>query len=163
MSRIGLTLSAAVLVVALGGPALAKTEKDFVADAIKGDSSEIVLGQLALSKNNNPGVKAFAQTLVDDHTKAKAQASTVAEKLGLAPPSAVTPEAEQELKKLEKLSGDAFDKEFVRYMVNDHEKDIANFRKEAQSGSGPAQNLAGETLPTLEKHLQMAKALETAK
>lgn len=163
MSRLGLTLSAAVLVATLGAPAFAKTEKDFVADAIKGDTSEIVLGQLALSKSSNPGVKAFAQTLINDHTKAKAQAKTVAEKLGLAPPSAVMPEAEQELKKLEKLNGDAFDKEFVRYMVKDHEKDIASFRKESQSGSGPAQNLAGETLPTLEKHLQMAKALESGK
>ncbi len=163
MSHIGFTLSAAALFAALGGPALAKTEKDFLAGAIKGDSSEIVLGQLALSKSNNPGVKAFAQTLVDDHTKAKAQASTVAEEMNLVPPSAVMPEAEQELKMLEKLDGGAFDKEFVRYMVNDHEKDVTNLRKESQSGSGPAQNLASETLPTLEKHLQMAKALETGK
>ena len=65
------------------------------------------------------------------------------------------------MKKLQKLSGQAFDHEFVRYMVQDHEKDIAEFRQESQNGPTPAKDLAAQTLPTLEKHLQMAKALKS--
>ena len=160
MFRIAMALPAFAVAAALSGPALAKTEKGFVADAIKGDTSEIVLGQLALSKSGSSDVKAFAQTLVADHTQGKAQASAVAEKLGLAPPTGVSPEAQQELDKLQKLSGKPFDEEFVRYMVGDHEKDVAEFRQESQSGRGPAQDLAAQSLPTLEKHLQIAKSLQ---
>jgi putative membrane protein len=52
-----------------------------------------------------------------------------------------------------------FDKEFTRVMVEDHQKDIAEFKNEAANGHGPVQQLAAETLPTLEKHLQIAKSL----
>ena len=148
-----------IAIAAFSRPAFAETDKSFVSDAIKGDASEIVLGQLALSKAGD-GVKSFAQTLVDDHTRAKAQASSVAEKLGVTPPDGVAPEAEQELTKLQRLSGVAFDQEFVRYMVDDHEKDIAKFRDEAANGGGDARQLASASLPVLEKHLQMATALQ---
>jgi len=163
MARFTLAVSALALIALPIGAAMAESDKGFVADAIKGDSSEIVLGQVALSKSADPGVKTFAQTLIDDHTKAKAQAAAVAGTLGVTPPSGVKPDAEQELTRLRTLSGAAFDREFVRYMVDDHEKDIAEFRQQASSGAGPTKDLAAQTLPTLEKHLQMAKSLETGK
>ena len=65
--------------------------------------------------------------------------------------------------KLKGLSGRDFDKEFARVMVEDHQKDIAEFKKEADGGHGAVQQLAAQTLPTLEKHLQMAKSLSSAK
>ena len=163
MSRTLFMLSAFVFATALSGSALAKPEKDFVADAIRGDSAEILLGQLALDKSSDSGVKSFAQTLIDDHSKAKIQAATLADKLRLEPPADIPAEARQEMAKLQGLSGQAFDKEFVRYMVDDHEKDIAEFREESANGVGPAQKLAAQSLPTLEKHLQMAKSLEAGK
>ena len=48
--------------------------------AIKGDSSEVTIGQLAITKGASDPVKAFGQTLIDDHSKAKAEASAVAAK-----------------------------------------------------------------------------------
>jgi predicted outer membrane protein len=43
-------------------------------------------------------------------------------------------------------------------MVQDHEKDVAAFRKEAQSGQNPAvKGFAQAYLPVLEQHLQMAR------
>jgi putative membrane protein len=43
-------------------------------------------------------------------------------------------------------------------MVEDHEKDIAKYRKEAKSGSGIA-DFAKQTVPVLQKHLQAAEDL----
>jgi putative membrane protein len=57
------------------------------------------------------------------------------------------------------LSGNAFDKEFVRYMVKDHTKDIAMFQNEAKNGAGEASELAQKTVPVLQKHLETAQAL----
>ena len=43
-------------------------------------------------------------------------------------------------------------------MVQDHKKDIAEFQKEANSGSDPdIKNFASQTLPTLQHHLQLAQ------
>jgi putative membrane protein len=105
----------------------------------------------------------FVKTLIDDHSKGKAEASSVAEKLGIAPLDGVAPEAEQELAKLQRLSGVSFDQEFARYMVEDHEKDIPKYREEAAHGGADAKRLAEKTLPVLEKHLQMANALQAGK
>jgi putative membrane protein len=143
--------------------AFAKTEKEFISDAIKGDNSEIAMGHLAISKSASDPVKAFGQTLIDDHSKAKTDASAVAETIGVSPPQEMSPEAQRDMANLQKLSGREFDREFARVMVEDHQRDIAEFKNEAAGSHGPVQQLAAQTLPTLEKHLQMAKSLSAEK
>lgn len=45
-------------------------------------------------------------------------------------------------------------------MVEDHEKDIAEFSEEASTGKDPAvKSFAARTLPTLKMHLQMAQSI----
>jgi putative membrane protein len=61
--------------------------------------------------------------------------------------------------RLSKLHGAAFDKAYMRDMVADHKKDIADFQKEANSGQDPdVKNWASTTLPTLQQHLQLAQS-----
>ncbi len=163
MSRLGSLSLAVALLAGASSLALAKTEKEFLNDAIKGDNSELAMGQLAVSKGATDPVTTFGQTLIDDHSKAKTQASAVATKMGVSLPSGMSADAQQRLTKLQQLSGPDFDKAFARDMVQDHEKDIAEFKKEAGSGQGPVQQLAAQTLPTLEKHLRMAKSLRAEK
>ncbi len=131
----------------------------FLTDAIKGDNSEIQLGQLAQTKAASKGVKDFGQTLVTDHGKAKDQASTLAQQANMTVPTEMKPEAKSELQKLQGMSGAAFDKEFVSYMVQDHKKDIAKFQQEA-NGSAPVADMAKQQLPTLKKHLDIAQGLQ---
>lgn len=69
------------------------------------------------------------------------------------------PKARQERTKLEKMHGVAFDQEFARYMVSDHQKDIAKFDAEAKTGDGPVAQLASQQSPTLRKHLGIAQRL----
>jgi putative membrane protein len=62
--------------------------------------------------------------------------------------------------KLNVLSGDSFDKSFVKTMIKDHEQAIAEFRKEAASGQDPdAKAFAKDTLPTLRSHLKKIQAV----
>ena len=152
--------AAGVMALAVGATALAAGPSDFMKKAIQGDNSEIMLGQLAQKKAMNAGVKDFGQTLVADHTQAKQDAVKLAATVGVTPPSTPMPEAKAEYKKLQGMSGAAFDKEFVGYMVTDHKKDIADFTKEANSGSGAVPDMARKTLPTLKKHLAMAQKLQ---
>ena len=134
--------------------------KSFLTDAIKGDASEIKLGQLAEKNGGSSGVKDFGKTLVTDHTKAEQQAKATAEQVGVNAPAEPTNSAQQEYDKLAKMKGADFDKEFVSHMVKDHKKDIANFQKQADAKNGPVSQLAQQQLPTLQKHLQIAQSLQ---
>ena len=59
---------------------------------------------------------------------------------------------------LSKLKGAEFDRAYARTMVRDHEKDVAEFKKEADSGADSSvKNFAAKTLPALEEHLKMAR------
>jgi putative membrane protein len=140
--------------------AQAKSDSEFITDAIKGDNSEVMLGKIAEQRGTSKAVKSFGRTLVKDHGKAKREASVVARKLGVDVPNEVSDEAAQEQKKLEGLSGSAFDKEFANYMVSDHQKDVSEFEEQAKAGPGDVSKLAKKTLPTLRKHLKAARSLE---
>jgi putative membrane protein len=133
--------------------------RHFLTDAIRGDNSEMMLGQMAAERGASPALRAFGQTLHDDHAQARQEAVRLAANFGISDTQAPMPEAVKERRKLERLHGRAFDREFAHYMVGDHRKDIAEFRKAARQG-GPTAELAQRTLPTLQKHLAMAQRLD---
>ncbi|MCJ9750756.1 DUF4142 domain-containing protein [Neorhizobium sp. BETTINA12A] len=139
--------------------AMAKSDKEFLSDAIKTDNSEIRLGDLATKKGGSDGVRSFAQTLIDDHRRAKDDATALATDLDVKITGIVTTEAQNEIEKLQSLSGPEFDKEFVNYIVSTHEKDISEFREKAGEGGRPVPELAKKMLPTLQQHLQLAHSL----
>ncbi|MBP2278334.1 DUF4142 domain-containing protein [Sphingomonas sp. PL20] len=131
----------------------------FLAKAIQGDNSEMTLGAIAASKGGS-AVADYGRALVADHTKARSKATAIAAHYGLTPPSDLLPEASKERTKLQGLSGAAFDKEFVSYMIDDHKGDISDFTKEAKSDApSDVKALARDALPDLQKHLDMAKRL----
>jgi len=150
--------AAALLLMAGAASAQPHEDRHFLQDALRGDNSEMMLGQLAAERAMSPRVRDYGRTLHDDHAKARDEALRVAGQFGVRDTNDVMPEARREAQKLRHLRGRAFDREFVRYMVQDHRKDIADFRKEARE-RGPVGQLAAQTLPDLQKHLAMARDL----
>jgi putative membrane protein len=132
----------------------------FVTDAMKGDNSEVALGNLAQQKGSSSGVKDLGKMLATDHGAHKQVVADLAQKANVPVTDDLKDEAKAEQKKLEGLSGAAFDKEFVRATVEDHKNDIAKYEQEAKSGDAQTAAMAKTTLPTLKKHLQTAQALE---
>jgi putative membrane protein len=119
------------------------------------------VAQLAAERATNPDVKQFAEKLVTDHTKANAELTSLA--------SAKNVKVDQDndkdhaYKKLEKKSGNDFDREFVEEMVDDHEKDIKMFEKAASDAKdAEVRNFASKTLPTLREHLQIVEGLRSS-
>ena len=54
-----------------------------------------------------------------------------------------------------------FDQAWLGMMVNDHQKDIAAFQRQAQQGAdADLKNFAKKTLPVLQKHLKMVQAAQ---
>jgi putative membrane protein len=139
--------------------ASAAPARQFLEDAIKGDNSEATLGRLIAARGASAQVRRFGNTLMHDHSAARVQASADARSIGMRPPRAMMPEARSEMRRLERLHGRAFDLEVRRYMINDHVNDIANFSAQARSGNRPTAELARAQLPTLRKHLRIARSI----
>jgi putative membrane protein len=148
----------AAYALASGAAAQGDGELHFLADALKGDNSEMMLGQMAGERGSSPALRDYGRTLHDDHAKARERVAPIAQQAGVSITDEPMPEAAQERRKLERLHGQAFDREFARYMVKDHRQDISEFEKQARK-RGPAADLARQTLPTLRKHLAMAQRL----
>ena len=140
-------------------------DKKFVKEAAAGGLAEVEMGKLAVQKSSDDAVKQFGQKMIDDHTKANEQLKEIASKQGITIPESLDSKQQSKVDKLSKLSGPAFDKAYVKDAVKDHEKDVREFKNEAQNGSDPnIKQFASSTLPTLEQHLDMAKTLrKTAK
>jgi predicted outer membrane protein len=61
--------------------------------------------------------------------------------------------------RLAKLSGEKFDREYMKTMIDDHKSEVDKFKKEAESAKDPdVKQFASKTLPTLEKHLELAQS-----
>lgn len=145
------------------GPAM--SDQKFVDFAAQTDMVEANLGQLADSAASSQQVKDYAQTLVTDHTSDFHQLYGIANQANLTMPSAIdTANNKMMIDPFQKLKGAAFDKKYVHDMIAGHTKAIAIYKKEAADATNPAlKDYAAQTLPTLQKHLDGAKALENAK
>lgn len=138
----------------------ADSTQDFVAAAIQGNNSEIMLGELAQKKASSPAVKQYGQMLVSEHSKARDGMEMLAASMNVKRSVDATPEGKQEYDKLMKLSGDAFDKEFIDAMIKDHEKDVAEFEKQAKANHAASME-AQHQLPALRVHLEAAKSIRS--
>ena len=156
MIRKSLFAAAAIM---LSTSALAAPPAKFLGDAIKGDNSEMRLGRLIAARGSSPAVRSYGRTLERDHGAARSQAVAVARRMHVPAPTAMMPEARSEYYKLERMHGHAFDREVRRYMIHDHQKDIADFRDQARRGDRRTAALARQQLPTLRKHLRIAEGL----
>jgi len=139
---------------------LAPADKQFIKKAAQGGLAEVQLGQLATEKADSPDVKQFGQKMVDDHSKANDQLKQVASNKGVTVPDKLTAKDAATKARLEKLSGKAFDRAYMRDMVMDHTKDVSEFRTEAKTAKDPdVKSFASQTLPTLQDHLKQAKSI----
>ena len=131
------------------------SDRKFMDKAAQGGMAEVELGQLAEQNAQNPDVKAFAQRMVTDHSKANDQLKQLAAQQGVSLPTSLDAKDQATKARLEKLHGDAFDKAYMHDMVMDHKKDVAEFKREASAAKTPAlRDWARQTEPTLESHLR---------
>ena len=133
-------------------------DKEFVSKAGMAGLAEVQMGNLALQKASSADVKAFAQRMVADHSKANAELAQFATTKGLALPTELEGDPEKAMEHLTSLSGADFDKAYMDHMVADHEKAVADFEKASTSATdADLKAWAGKTLPTLKEHFQLAK------
>jgi putative membrane protein len=147
-----------------GDGKLSGNDRHFVTTAAEDGQAEVELGKIAQQNAASADVKQFGQRMVDDHTKAGQELEGIATKLGMSPPKSPGSKQQGDIKKFSKLTGEKFDREYADHMVKDHEKAVSLFEKQAKSGdSAELKEFASKTLPTLQEHLKMARALTSKK
>jgi putative membrane protein len=138
-------------------------DRSFVKKALEGSMAEVQTGQMIVSKTDNDQVKQFAQRMVDDHTKLIDQAKPVAQQLGVQVPSGPDKKSQQMMNKLQGMSGDQLNKAYMKDMVKDHEKDLKEFKTEAQNAKDPqVKQLAEQGQQVIQSHLDEAKKVAEA-
>jgi putative membrane protein len=139
---------------------VAASDQAFAKEAAIGGLAEVDLGKLAASKASSSDVKQFGQRMVDDHGKANDELKSWASQKNVTLPTELDAKHKSEHARLEKLSGEAFDHAYMTSMVQDHNKDVAAFQRESQSGKdADLKAWAAKTLPTLQDHQKSAKEI----
>jgi putative membrane protein len=128
---------------------LSANDKTFVMNAAKGGMMEIEWGKLAAQNAQNADVKKFGNRMVTDHGKANNELMALGKEEGVALPAAKSPGKWKS------------DKDYIGMMVKDHEKDLAEFQKEAKEGTdADLKKFADKTSKIVQKHLEMAKEIQ---
>src|SRR5207249_7524409 len=128
------------------GSSLSEKDKTFMKKAAKGGMMEVAMGQVAEQKAQSDDVKSFGKRMATDHSKANDELKSIASKKGVQLPS-------------KEHSGKWIsDMAYMDMMVKDHEKDLAEFKEEASSGSDPdVKKFADDTAKMVQEHLDLAK------
>ena len=138
--------------------AVSAADRAFVKEAAIGGMAEVDFGNLAKEKASNADVKQFGDRMVTDHGKANDELKQWAQQKNVTLPTELDAKHKATHDRLSKLSGDTFDKAYMREMVSDHQKDVAAFKKQASAAhDSDLKAWASKTLPTLEEHLKMAQ------
>jgi putative membrane protein len=149
------TLFALMLSLPMVALAASNPDGSFYKNAAEGGIAEVDAGRLAQDKANSQQVKDFGAMMVKDHSAAneKLQALAASKNITLPTTPSVTQAANKA--KLDVLSGDTFDKSYVKGQISAHRQTIALFRKEISSGQdSDAKAFATATLPTIKAHLK---------
>jgi putative membrane protein len=156
--------SLAIIAIFTASPAFAagKPSQTFLKKAIEGNYAEVQMGKLAQQNGQSPDVKKYGQMLSDDHSAANQKAMDTAKSLGVTPPDGPSAKQKADYAKMSKMTGARFDREFATHMVADHQKDIAEYKKEAKQ-SDAAGKYAKDEIDVLQKHLDAAKSLRNTR
>lgn len=137
----------------------------FVTLASLTDRFEIEAGQLALERAKDTAVRQFAQSMIDEHTKAGAKLKAALAAAGMQPSqdssrAGLDTSRRETLEALRQEQGAAFDKAYMAAQLEEHREALDLYGDYAQTGAIPSlKTMAEEALPMIERHLQQAEQL----
>ena len=160
---------AAVLALSLPLAALAQSPSDpqIAGIVVTANQIDVDAGKLAKSKSKNKEVQQFAQQMITDHTAVNKQAGALVKKLGVKPADSDSSKslkqgARENMAKLKKLKGAAFDKAYVDHEVAYHDAVLGAIDKVLIPNAQNAElkGLIEKVRPAIAAHLDHARHLQ---
>jgi putative membrane protein len=144
--------------------AFAQSPAEFINDASAKGMADIEASRLAHQKSESKEVKDYTIVVINDRTTANQHLAKIAKQLDL--PVAPREEVVDKAKALmpEVMEGASFDEAYAASQVKTTQEAIDQLQQTAQTTDVPEiKAFAEETLPKLQNHLQMAKALQASR
>jgi putative membrane protein len=152
-----------ILCLALAAPLAALADSPdamFYKNAAEAGIAEVDLGTLAQAKGNTQQVKDFGAMMVKDHSAANDKLKSLAATKDITLPGSASLGATASKAKLDVLSGETFDKSYIKNQLKAHRLAVALFKKESSMGQDTdAKAFAAATLPTLRGHLKQITSI----
>lgn len=142
---------------------LAKQDREAIRTLAEVNMAEVKAGEMAKDKAESEKVKKFAEHMVEDHGKALERVKDVADAKDVEVPDEPSRKHQAAAKKLEKLDGAEFDRQYMAQMVKDHEEALKQARRAAKEAKDPEVKAAAEQqAKSIQQHLDQAKSLHAS-
>jgi putative membrane protein len=167
MNRFIQCMSVALIMTAgpmlVSGADSGNADESFFKSAAEGGLAEVSAGKLAENKGTTPALKDFGGMMVKDHSTANNKLWKLASDKNVTLPKTPTFEQVALADHLKLLSGESFDKAYIKSQVDAHRDTVALFKKEIASGRDPqAKQFAAATLPVVQEHLDRILKMASA-
>jgi putative membrane protein len=149
---------ALVLAVAGSSQAPAQSQAEFLNDVIQINLGMIAIGELAGARSQDARVRALGREMAEHYSRANNLAAAIAISVGSPRPAEPRADGRETYGRLTELSGQAFDRSFLDYVIGAHEAMLQSYKAWA-ADTGPVGNFAKSMAPEIEEHLKTAEAL----
>ncbi|NGZ82863.1 DUF4142 domain-containing protein [Duganella aceris] len=160
----GIALALALLgATAAHAQGLSRGDQKILRALAQANMAEVAAGHIALKRSTTQDVKAFAQQMVDDHTKGLQAVQEVAQSKNFTLPTEPDAKHKKMAARLDKLSGAAFDKVYLANAgVSDHKAAYQQVVEAQKKAADPdVKALAAKLQPTIDHHLQKVQVMVT--
>jgi putative membrane protein len=137
-------------------------DQKYLVRAVECAIAEVKLAETALETTKNPEVKKLAQTLEDNHTVCLKKLMAEATKLKIGVVEGLSKDHREATIRLAKLDGNEFDREYVRGVIERHEKLVQCCDGQIKDGkSDGITTMCKEDLVVIKQHLEAARKVKT--
>lgn len=142
-------------------PATPSAAPDYVAMAGSSDLYEIESSRLALARATTPGVKQFAQMMIDHHMMTTQQVTAAARSAGMSPPPpTLLPPQRAMLDALQPVQGQNFEREYLDQQRNAHRMALELHQNYARNGDvAQLREAASKAVPVVQRHIQQLQTM----
>jgi putative membrane protein len=135
-------------------------DSQFLADATTSGNAAVQLSKLAVEQADDAKVKAFAQKQIKERTALNDKIVDAGRGLKFGVDLVLEKEWQTTYDQLSKLQGADFDREYLKLIIDCHDKAVTLFEREAKTGTNAdLKKVASDSLPKIKEHLKQARAL----
>lgn len=117
-------------------------------------------GRLATLLGTTQAIRDYGALMVKDQDMLLDKLQKLAASKNITLPNAISDKKSKYLTKLSKLTGEKFDRTFLKMITIDHKRDVKKFKKALKFEDAATRKFAAENLSMIEGHLAQAKALK---
>ena len=162
-------LALVFVVPPLGADAQSLSDPEIAHVAVTANAIDVETAQLALAQAQDAEVKAFARTMITDHTAVNDQAAALATRLGVTPEDNILSrslrnDAKEARGKIDDLWGASFDRSYIAREVTYHEAVLKALDDVLipQADNAELKTLLQGVRPAIAAHLAHAQRISTA-